>query len=63
MDNKPKRLIKGSEEAKAHMTHIRSLRGKNKTTESKPEPEIMCPPCETQNKPKRNKKDLIVDFS
>ena len=60
MDNKPKRLIKGSEEAKAHMTHIRSLRGKNKTTETKPEPEI-CPPCE--NKPKRNKKDLIVNFS
>ena len=60
MDNKPKRLVKGSEEAKAHMSHIRSLRGKNKT-ESKPEPEIICPPCD--NKPKRHKKDLIVNFS
>ena len=62
MDNKPKRLIKGSEEAKAHMTKIRSLRGQKTKTESKPEPEIICPPCENQ-KPKRSKKDLIVDFS
>jgi hypothetical protein len=61
MESKSKRLVKGSEEAKAHMTHIRSLRGKNKTTETKPETEIICPPCE--NKPKRNKKDLMVDFS
>ena len=61
MDNKPKRLVKGSEEAKAHMSHIRSLRGQKSKTESKPEPEIICPPCD--NKPKRHKKDLIVNFS
>ena len=61
MESKPQRLVRGSEAAKEHMAKIRAMRGKNKTTESKPEPEIICPPCE--NKPKRNKKDLMVDFS
>ena len=60
MDNKPKRLVKNSVEAKEHMAKIRAMRGKTKTTETKTEPEI-CPPCE--NKAKRSKKDLLVDFS
>ena len=61
MDNKPKRLIKNSIEAKEHMAKIRAMRGQKSKTESKPEPEIICPPCD--NKPKRHKKDLIVNFS
>ena len=31
MENKPKRLVKGSEEAKSHMANLRSKRGANKT--------------------------------
>ena len=61
MESKPQRLVRGSDAAKEHMAKIRAMRGQKSKTESKPEPEIICPPCD--NKPKRHKKDLIVNFS
>ena len=48
MENKPKKLVKGSEEAKNHMANLRSKRGANKTpVETTPTP----PPTPTPTPP------------
>ena len=64
MENKPKRLVKGSEEAKSHMANLRSKRGANKPpveTTSPPPPSTQPIEIPTQPKPK-SRKNLNVDF-
>ena len=64
MENKPKRLVKGSQEAKDHMATIRSKRGNKKPVEE-PKETIIEPieePIEAAPK-KRKPKKINVEFS
>jgi len=64
MENKPKRLVKGSEEAKEHMANLRSKRGSKKPIETTPtpiEPPIE-PPIEKPISKSKSRKTLSVDF-
>ena len=68
MDSKKGRLIKGSEEAKQHMSMLRSKRGtkKNDGNTSPPAAPCECPPPvleEPISKPKRSRKKITVDFA
>ena len=66
MENKSKRLVKGSQEAKDHMAALRLKRGNKKTVENtslppSPPPPPPTPP-EEMSKPK-TRKNLNVDFT
>ena len=64
MENKPKRLVKGSEEAKSHMANLRSKRG----GANKPPVEVTTPPptptqpIEIPQPKTKSRKNLNVDF-
>ena len=64
MENKSKRLVKGSQEAKDHMAALRLKRGNKKPVEntSPPPPPPPPPPPEETSKPK-TRKNLNVDFT
>ena len=61
---KPKRLVKGSEEAKSHMANLRSKRGSKKPIEvtPTPTPTPIEPPIEKPIPKSRSRKNLSVDF-
>jgi hypothetical protein len=62
MENKPKRLVKGSEEAKEHMANLRSKRGSKKPIEVTPIEQPIEPPIEKPIPKSRSRKNLSVDF-
>ena len=63
MENKPKRLVKGFEEAKSHMANLRSKRGANKTpVEITTPPPTPTQPIEIPQPKTKSRKNLNVDF-
>ena len=62
MENKSKRLVKGSQEAKDHMAALRLKRGNKKPVENTSPPPPPPTPSEEMSKPK-TRKNLNVDFT
>ena len=67
MESKKQRFAKGSEEAKAYMSELRAKRKGNKGGSNTPPPPpaapvCECPPTSEKPKPKRNNKNIVVDF-
>ena len=66
MESKKQRFAKGSEEAKAYMAQLRSKRGNKggggSNTPPPAAPVCECPPTTEKPKPKRNNKNIVVDF-
>ena len=62
MENKSKRLVKGSQEAKDHMAALRLKRGNKKPVENTSPPTPPPTPPEEMSKPK-TRKNLNVDFT